>query len=129
MPPLLVRGVADALAEVRGPIVLIANLLTEGRGMSGFTAADAVRWVSDAIHRPVDVVIANTGSPSPEAVDRYAAEHKQPLPLGDLPPECEAVQGEFWCHDIARHDRRRLSFAVWSVLSDRLLETAKTVGS
>ncbi len=55
MPPLLVRGVREALAEVRGPIILIANLLTEGRGMNGFTAADAARWVADAIDRPVDV--------------------------------------------------------------------------
>ena len=69
MPPLLVRGVKEALAEVRGPIILIANLLTEGRGMAGFTAADAARWVSDAIDRPVDVVIANDGRPSDEAAD------------------------------------------------------------
>src|SRR5262245_22539883 len=123
MPPLLVRGVAEAIAEVHGPIILIANLLTEGRGMAGFTAADAVRWVSDAIRRPVDVVIANTGYPSRDAVDSYATEHKEPLAIGDLPPNCEPVLGEFWCHDIARHDRRRLSFAVWSVLSQRLLET------
>ena len=33
MPIFLVRGVADALAQMKGPIVLIANLLTEGRGM------------------------------------------------------------------------------------------------
>src|SRR5215467_1155585 len=39
MPPLLVRGVKDALADMRGPVVLISNLLTEGRGMAGFTAA------------------------------------------------------------------------------------------
>ena len=62
MPPLLVRGVKEALAEMRGPIILIANLLTEGRGMAGFTAADAARWVSrrdwpagrrrDRQHRP-----------------------------------------------------------------------------
>jgi hypothetical protein len=57
--------------------------------MPAFTAADAVRWVSRAIDRPVDVVIANTGRPSDEA--------------------------------LARHDRRRLSFAVWTVLSQRLL--------
>src|SRR5581483_2979676 len=54
MPPLLVRGVKEALADMRGPIVLIANLLTEGRGMAGFTAADAARWVGRAIGRPVD---------------------------------------------------------------------------
>ena len=61
MPPLLVRGVKEALADMQGPVILIANLLTEGRGMAGFTAADAARWVSRAIERPVDVVIANTG--------------------------------------------------------------------
>jgi uncharacterized cofD-like protein len=121
MPPLLVQGVKEALAAMRGPIVLIANLLTEGRGMEGFTAADAARWVSDAIDRPVDVVIANTGRPSAEALSRYAAEHKEPLELGVLDPESEPVLGRFWCSEIARHDRRRLSFAVWTVLSQRLL--------
>ena len=34
LPPLLVRGVKEALAEMRGPIILIANLLTEGSGMA-----------------------------------------------------------------------------------------------
>jgi len=121
LPPLLVRGVKDALAEVKGPVVLISNLLTEGRGMEGFTAADAVDWVSRTIDRPVDVVIANTGRPSSEALTRYAAEHKVPLELGHLGSDVEAVRGPFWTTDIARHDRRRLSFAVWSVLSQRLL--------
>src|SRR5688572_16576711 len=40
MPTLLVRGVREALTHMPGPIILIANLLTEGRGMAGFTAAD-----------------------------------------------------------------------------------------
>ncbi|HLG56061.1 MAG TPA: gluconeogenesis factor YvcK family protein [Vicinamibacterales bacterium] len=122
LPPLLVRGVKEALAEVRGPVIFIANLLTEGGGMEGFTAADAVQWVSHAIERPVDVVIANTSRPSPQALREYAAEHKAPLELGVLEPGVEIVLGPFWKSDIARHDRRRLSFAVWSVLSQRLLQ-------
>ncbi len=121
MPPLLVRGVADALAEVPGPVILVANLLTEGRGMSGFTAADAVAWVSRTIGRPVDVVVANTGSPSDAALRRYAAEHKEPLRVGTLPDGCELVEGPFWRRDIARHDRRRLAFALWAALSARLM--------
>ena len=120
LPPLLVNGMKEALSEVRGPIILISNLLTEGRGMKGFTTADEARWVSRAIDRPVDVVIANTGGPSDEAVLRYAAEHKQPLELGVLDPRVEPVLGQFWCTEIARHDRRRLAFAVWTVLSQRL---------
>ena len=122
MPPLLVRGVKEALADVRGPVILIANLLTEGSGMAGFTAADAARWVSRAIERPIDVVIANTGRPSRETLLRYAAEQKEPLEVGALEGETELVTGPFWTTAIARHDRRRLSFAVWSVLSQRLLE-------
>jgi len=121
MPPLLVRGVKEALASVDGPVILIANLLTEGSGMSGFTAADAARWISRAIERPVDVVIANTGRPSKETLMRYAAEQKVPLELGALDDRTELVTGPFWNTAIARHDRRRLSFAVWSVLSQRLL--------
>jgi uncharacterized cofD-like protein len=124
MPPLLVRGVKEALAEVRGPVILIANLLTEGSGMSGFTAADAARWVSRAIERPIDVVIANTGRPSHESLLRYAGERKEPLEIGALDDETRLVTGPFWTTSIARHDRRRLSFAVWSVLSQQLLQQA-----
>jgi hypothetical protein len=54
-------------------------------------------------------------------IDRYAAEHKHPLPLGDVAAGTEVVAGDFWLSEIARHDRRRLSYAVWSVLSRRLL--------
>src|SRR3990170_4611609 len=120
MPTLLVHGVADVLAAVKGPIVLVSNLLTEGRGMRGFAAADEVEWVSRTISRPVDVVIANQGHPSADTLARYEAEHKHPLPIGQLPPGTEMVVGEFWKSEIARHDRQRLSYAVWSVLSRRL---------
>jgi hypothetical protein len=92
--------------------------------MQGFTAADAARWESRAVGRPVDVVIANTGRPSDEALARYASEHKAPLELGAFEPHVEAVLGRFWSSPIARHDRRRLSFAVWTVLSQRLLTAA-----
>ena len=121
LPTLLVDGVADALSRIKGPIVLVSNLLTEGQGMSGFTAADEAAWVSKTIGRNVDVVIANQGQPSPVTVERYAAEHKHPLAIGNLNSGTELVVGEFWCSEIARHDRRRLSYAVWSVLSERLL--------
>jgi uncharacterized cofD-like protein len=121
MPIFLVRGVAEALAEMKGPIILIANLLTEGRGMAGFTAADAVARIEEATRRQVDVVITNTVWPPAAVLERYAQEHKEPLSPGDLPDHCEVVGGEFWTGEIARHDRLRLAYALWSVLSSRLL--------
>jgi hypothetical protein len=80
-----------------------------------------VAWISKTIGRKVDVLIANHGQPSQQAVARYAAEDKHPLPVGNLSAGTEAVVGDFWRSEIARHDRRRLSYAVWSVLSRRLL--------
>jgi uncharacterized cofD-like protein len=124
MPIFLVRGVAEALRQVKGPVILIANLLTEGRGMLGFTAADSVARIEEAIQRPVDVVITNMKWPSPKVLGRYALEHKEPLAPGNLPDHCELVGGEFWTSDIARHDRLRLAYAVWTVLSRRLLGDA-----
>ena len=121
MPTLLVDGVRDALASVNGPIILVANLLTEGRGMNQFTAADAARWVARTIGRPVDVVLINTARPAPEILARYEREHKLPLACGEMPEGTDVVEGAFWSTDIARHDRRRLSYAVWAVISQRLL--------
>jgi len=121
MPIFLVRGVAEAMADMRGPIIFIANLLTEGRGMAGFTAADAVARIEEATRRRVDVVITNTVWPAAPVLERYAHEHKQPLLPGDLPKHCEVVGGEFWTGEIARHDRLRLAYALWAILSRWLL--------
>jgi uncharacterized cofD-like protein len=121
MPIFLVRGAPEAVRAVKGPLILVTNLLTEGRGMWQFTAADAVRRISETIGRPIDIVLVNTARPSEDTLSRYAEEHKQPLAAGDVPPSCEVVRGEFWCGEIARHDRRRLAQAIWAVLAKRLL--------
>src|SRR4029079_16818922 len=120
MPIFLVKGAAEAVRRVTGPIVLVTNLLTEGRGMQGFTAGHAVRTLEQTIGRPIDVVIVSASRRRPDTLERYADEHKAPLGIGDVPGECEVVRGEFWCGEIARHDRRRLAQAVWAVLARRL---------
>jgi hypothetical protein len=89
--------------------------------MSGFTAADEVSRIEEAIQRPVDVVITNMKWPTSKVLGRYKLEHKEPLSLGSLPAHCEIVGGDFWKGAIARHDRLRTAYAVWSVLSRRLL--------
>src|SRR5918995_308182 len=111
MPIFLVRGVAEALQSVKGPVILVANLLTEGSGMAGFTAADHVSRIEDAIQRRIDVVITNTKLPSSKILSRYALEHKEPLAPGTLPDHCDVVGGKFWPGETARHDRLRLAYA------------------
>jgi uncharacterized cofD-like protein len=121
MPIFLVKGAPEAVRQVRGPVILVTNLVAEGSGMASFTAGEAVRVMSDTLGRPVDVVIVNTARPTAETLSRYQQEHKLPLEIGAVPSSCEVVAGDFWCGDIARHDRRRLATAVWAVLSRRLL--------
>jgi uncharacterized cofD-like protein len=121
MPTCLVKGVREAIEDVSGPVIYIANLLSEGSGMRRFTAAEGARRIADAIGRPVDVIIFNTASPKSHVLARYAFEHKHPLPLGQLDSRCDVVGGPFWAGEFARHDRRRLAYAVWGVLSTRLL--------
>jgi hypothetical protein len=89
--------------------------------MRDFSAADAASWVHRTLGRPVDIILFNTSHPSADVLQRYATEDKRPLELGRVEDATEVVEGEFWCSDIARHDRKRLSYAVWSVLSRRLL--------
>jgi hypothetical protein len=69
----------------------------------------------------VDVVVVNTALPAAETLERYASEQKHPLELGSIPSTCEVVEGAFWDGPIARHSRRHLSYAIWSVISRRLL--------
>ncbi|HET9370109.1 MAG TPA: gluconeogenesis factor YvcK family protein [Vicinamibacterales bacterium] len=121
LPIFVVDGCRQAIAAVDGPVIYIANLLTEGQGMARFTAGHAIGRLEAAIGRPIDVVIVNAGMPSPEVLQSYAVEHKAPLPLGDIPSHCQVVEGAFWRRTIARHDRRRLRAAVWAILADRLL--------
>ncbi|HEY8551157.1 MAG TPA: gluconeogenesis factor YvcK family protein [Vicinamibacterales bacterium] len=121
MPTCLVKGVRDAIRAVPGPVIMIANLLTEGSGMNGFTAAKGAKLIAEQIGRPVDVLIFNTGRPAPEVLERYAAEDKHPMPLGDIDACCDVITAPLWTGVYARHDRKRLAYAVWGVLAKRLL--------
>jgi uncharacterized cofD-like protein len=121
LPIFLVDGAREAIGRFHGPVVYVANLMREGRGMQDFTVADAVMRLERTIGRQVDVVIHNINPPDGEIRERYAREHKSPLPLGDLPTHCELLEGRFWRGAIARHDRRRLRAAIWAVLAKRLL--------
>ena len=78
--------------------------------------------MQDVIGCPVDAVLINEGYPSDDALERYATEHKELLSVGKVPSGCEVISGQFWQGTIARHARRRLSYAVWSVLVNRLLD-------
>ena len=126
MPIFLVRGVAEALAHMKGPVILDREP-ADRRARHDWASPPPTR--SRGSRRPsgrqVDVVITNIEVARRRrcsAATRRSTRSRSPP--GTLPEHCELVGGEFWTGEIARHDRRRLAYAVWSVLSRRLLAEA-----
>lgn len=117
LPIFLVDGCPEAIRAVKGPVIVVANLLTEGRGMSTFSAGEGLRLLSAAIGRPIDAVIFNNAPPSDDVLESYGRENKMLMPLGDIPAGCMVVEGAFWKASYARHHRRRLRAAVWATLA------------
>ena len=64
--------------------------------MTGFTAADAVARIEEAIQRPVDVVIANMKWPTPKSSAATRSSTRSRWRRGRCPAHCELVGGEFW---------------------------------
>ena len=109
MPTCLVAGVREAVARVRGPVIYIANLLTEGGGMRTFTAGTGAQLIARQIGRPVDVIVVNQGLPDTETLARYAVEDKHPMPIGEIVGCSDIVTAPLWTSVYARHHRRRLA--------------------
>jgi uncharacterized cofD-like protein len=80
IPVLLVRGIAEAIADSGARVVLAMNLMTEPGETDGYTAADVVHAIREhAPELPIHSVLINSARPSPEQLRRYAAEGAEPI--------------------------------------------------
>ena len=97
LPIFLVDGCREALAAVDGPVIYVANLLTEGRGMAGFTAGDAIARLRAAIGRPIDAVVFNV-EPPPGRRARALRARGQACRCrsATIPDGCQVIEGGFW---------------------------------
>ena len=122
MPIFLVRGVAEALARDEGadhphrqPADRRARHARLHRGRRGGADRGGDRAPGRRRDHQHEVAVA-AGA---RAATRWSTRSRSRP--ASCPAHCELVGGEFWTGDIARHDRLRLAYAVWSVLSKRLL--------
>ncbi|MEO7910060.1 MAG: gluconeogenesis factor YvcK family protein [Roseiflexaceae bacterium] len=127
---LLFGGMAEALQAARGKVVYICNTTTQPGQTDGYRALDHVRRVTELLGPGVlDAVVLNSGSPSPAALARYAADGVlllQPdaaeiaaiAALGVQPIVCDLAeqadqQRVLWNkQDSVRHDPTKLSAAL-----------------
>jgi uncharacterized cofD-like protein len=120
---LLVKDIAQALAESKAKKIYICNAMTESDETDGFTAVDHLRQVlAYAPEARLDYALFNSAPISVEMRERYAMEKAVALDPPDCaPPDLKGI--EFVSLPLAsesrfvRHDPERLSRAIFEVYS------------
>lgn len=121
-PNLLVRGVAEALAESRAFVVYVANLVTQPGETDGFSLGDhvaALRQLAPSLR--LDVVLANSAPLPPEVAARYRAAGAQPV-LPERLAGVRVVARELLLatpEGTVRHDPGKLAAALWELWEER----------
>jgi uncharacterized cofD-like protein len=120
---LLVKEIAQALAESKAKKVYICNAMTEFDETDGFTAVDHVKQVlAYAPELRLDYALFNSAPISAEIRERYATERAVALEPPDYAPH-EMKGVKFVSLPLAsesrfvRHDPERLSRAIFNVYS------------
>jgi uncharacterized cofD-like protein len=121
-PNLLVRGVAEALAESRAFVVYVANLVTQPGETDGFSLGDhvaALRQLAPSLR--LDVVLANSAPLPPEVAARYRAAGAEPV-LPERLAGVRVVARELLLatpEGTVRHDPGKLAAALWELWEER----------
>jgi uncharacterized cofD-like protein len=79
IPALLGGGVREALEDFTGPVVYVANVMTQQGETGGFTVSDHVRAISKHVGPVVTDVLVHAGDLPPGTLARYEAEGATPV--------------------------------------------------
>lgn len=81
IPALLGAGVREALAGFDGPVVYVANVMTQRGETTGFAVSDHVRAVARHVGPVITDVLVHSGELPAELLDRYRAEEAAPVEI------------------------------------------------
>jgi uncharacterized cofD-like protein len=81
IPALLGGGVREALAAFDGPVVYVANVMTQSGETGDFTVSDHVRAITEHVGPVVTDVLVHSGSLTPATLARYEAEEAAPVAI------------------------------------------------
>jgi uncharacterized cofD-like protein len=121
IPALLGAGVPEALERFAGPIVYVANIMTQPGETSGFTLSDHMRAIREHVGSVVTDVLVHSDELPARLLSRYYAEEAAPVQIDREQIKHQGVR----VHDAAllrdttssavRHDSDRLARAVHEV--------------
>ncbi len=125
VPALLGGGVHEALGAFSGPVLYVANVMTQPGETDGYTVSDHLRAIADHAVLPTDVLVHSGELPS-ELVGRYAAEGAAPVALDREVVEALGIrlrEADLLSQDFGagvRHDPGRLAEEVCEAALVRL---------
>jgi uncharacterized cofD-like protein len=79
IPALLSGGIKEALADFAGPIIYVANAMTQQGETGDFTVSDHVRAIAEHVGPVVTEVLVHSGDLPPDVLVRYEAEEAEPV--------------------------------------------------
>jgi uncharacterized cofD-like protein len=127
IPSLLGVGTREALARFAGPVVYVANVMTQPGETTGFTVSDHLRVITEHVGPIVTDVLVHSGELSKELIDRYAAQGAAPVVVDREEIEASGVrvrEADLISHGDTnrgvRHDAQRLAEEVREVALVRL---------
>jgi uncharacterized cofD-like protein len=79
IPALLGGGVEEALSGFTGPVVYVANVMTQPGETAGYAVSDHLRAIAAHVGSVVTDVLVHSGELPPDLLARYAAEDAVPV--------------------------------------------------
>jgi len=79
IPALLGGGVREALSSFAGPVVYVANVMTQPGETGGYAVSDHVGAIAEHVGPVVTDVLVHAGDLRPDLLARYAAEAAAPV--------------------------------------------------
>jgi uncharacterized cofD-like protein len=81
IPALLGLGVKEALAAFGGPVIYVANVMTQQGETGDFTVSDHLRAITEHVGPVVTDVLVHSGDLQPAILARYEAEEAAPVAI------------------------------------------------
>jgi uncharacterized cofD-like protein len=79
IPALLGGGVTEAMEDFAGPVIYVANVMTQQGETGGFTVSDHVRAITEHVGPVITDVLVHSGDLPPGTLARYEAEDAGPV--------------------------------------------------
>jgi uncharacterized cofD-like protein len=79
IPAVLGGGVREALEDFAGPVIYVANVMTQQGETGDFTVSDHVRAITEHVGPVVTDVLVHSGDLPPGTLARYEAEDAMPV--------------------------------------------------